>query len=1774
MADPSPRARPISSFDPNGNAQESTSYRNSSDWTRSGDWGASANSGSGPSQPFRREPGSRPSSSGLDKAVQPPQAQANPSSSMPSSPRSSFMVINNGQSSKMGSASPAASPVASRRVTPQTSFSGPPPGAATPFSTHSRRSSGNLMSHVTGVQTPDPAGSSTTGSTPRAPYRMEGQQQSRQAPALSGWSLSQIPHFGSSADAYAPLPVLPASGRQGGNSYDTTLGAQDDAGVTDRGQRSGAVTPGGDSYGTHFTNESVNRDARRASRHSFQTAASGLDSAPSADGLRDARGRGIAGAVSGDRFEEVKSTDDSRRPAGSSPLGYASSTERAVPGSWGFQVSHVRSTSSPLVETKPLTRPTPPSSVIDEQFASAKNSPLIVPSVLPPPTTRARQAGPERKPVGGAAALGQTSASPSTGSRFEEWELKQPGQGSNASRPSSIGAPGQLGREQPALAMNGAKPSPRLSIGNKEQPPVPSAARESEIQPSTPISPTYPASVESTTVGPAVPDKGNGIPAGAPPPTPPKISGSYAQAPLSRRPELALDVAPPTLPRDAAPDPEIPPQTSPVSDYRRRPLADSNFGSPALKPSIVGPGIGAHNVTAAGALVSTSPPSPEDMRMQRSSTAGLLPRAALVEGPGHDSAEPSGRAESVSSVDTPSREPSPPPEGEVEARAEWERARMKQKQKRSTKNNARRSTLRGQLKPLQMVSTGDNGNAGQEASRELGGEPAALKAFAPSAKPNSGAMSTQQLQKQQARDQRRSVGAINMTMGAMGGADVASGVNGPYPMFPSPSQGATPGRQYLGMLPQRSLVPPFELQQRPDGLLSGLIGPDGVRRSVNDPEVCLECMMRDEDMIDVDVLGPGLWERESDRDFDEALRIEREEGQRNQSERGGTGTGPNSGSAGTGDDLSAAGHSSTDAASREGPSRNTSLGTGTKIRVKRVGKHDALTAERLKLHTQMNPPASSHRWRTLQQFLAVQAKYIAIEQKLLQDEWNRSHGGPGAGRRDRSVTAPGNASVSESVATSTEGGGGRRSPETAAIPKKSMSKNRSVPLLMPQRAAKLVGDEDLRPEEKTMREKDVALAREARRRNAGSTSPSIRNMAGSAMPVPGSASVPGSQTMASVLPRRPGGFSTPGRTASASDLRGVPGSMLSPAIPSTPESLAPPNAAFASGSLGTPKGFGASTVSQLSLAPSGSMLDMHLAMASSNQADHRAGHGSALPMHSPSQLSKPAQSPEAYFGFPGDGEMSPIDPSGPYRQDTIRPDGLRSPPIGDTSRDDGGYFKQKKRDTKTPSTGKEKGGFKRFMNKLAGGGQAGNGLSSPPLDGRSEDSNSQRARRTSVSADDALAPPPGIAGLLSRARRSTSSLLGGADSVESPRELYMQPPMSSNSRNRFDMGPFQSPLPPERKQSRFTPEERATSPLVGTHRRGPSNSYFAGVGPQFSAGGPYPGPGGPASMQSADPRYSSQGSAMYSNGGAAAETPGSSRTPSMMSVANTTTTSSGPQPQRQLHRKQAPVGSMPGGQGPGAQQQLLSPGGGGGYEDGERDSRRPSVMSLNSVVPGRPDRSPRRTDEAGFSMRQVSSPASLPRQQQNNTRGLFGPLTTPRRGTPNGGDYNPEEREEMQDEGNQMSTRGVKDDNRKSKLLRLPFGFSNSNNDSSSTKAKRRTSSALPTSFSSNSGLANSGAYYGEAIDEGGGTPPLRHRASTNALETGMDDESKPRKSMNLFERPRVFSSTSSSGLTSVRSQSAFGNYEPAPQTGNSGGGGSGSGGGGGFASKLRNMRG
>lgn len=74
--------------------------------------------------------------------------------------------------------------------------------------------------------------------------------------------------------------------------------------------------------------------------------------------------------------------------------------------------------------------------------------------------------------------------------------------------------------------------------------------------------------------------------------------------------------------------------------------------------------------------------------------------------------------------------------------------------------------------------------------------------------------------------------------------------------------------QYPGMQPQHSHVPPFELQNR------SLVLPPGVDPRNPGSGFCVECMMRDEDMADVTVMDPDVWERASDADFYEAIQVE------------------------------------------------------------------------------------------------------------------------------------------------------------------------------------------------------------------------------------------------------------------------------------------------------------------------------------------------------------------------------------------------------------------------------------------------------------------------------------------------------------------------------------------------------------------------------------------------------------------------------------------------------------------------------------------------------------------------------------------------------------------------------------------------------------------------------------------------------------------------------------------------------------------------------------
>lgn len=836
----------------------------------------------------------------------------------------------------------------------------------------------------------------------------------------------------------------------------------------------------------------------------------------------------------------------------------------------------------------------------------------------------------------------------------------------------------------------------------------------------------------------------------------------------------------------------------------------------------VGPGVGAHAARHSGADQTAAPAFAALMRRPSNGAAPrtVVPRA-ITPTPLDESSSPS--------IDTPPREDSPPPEGEVEARAEWERAQMRQMAEKAKRASGapRKTTFRGQLKPLQLVQHEETKRSGKSSpkrgspvqlkgamlpespredvrdlsgpsaagtvSRSASGGSAGLNTMAasnstglpPSNGKSGGGLSTQQLQRQLARDQRRSVSAVNMTMGQMGVGDIG----GAYPVFPSPS--ASPSivmggsRQYPGLMPQRSLVPPFELQNRPDGLPSALIGPDGVRRSPNDPEVCLECMMRDEDMIDVHVLGASLWERESDLDFAEAIRLESLEDAKREKRRAAeaaASTGTNyEGIEGSGN-VAGGGKEEGSVATKEAAtaavgSLSASYPRLTKIRVKRVASGEPLTAERLKLHTQMNPPASSHRWRTLQTFLAIQAKYIAIEQKA------------------RGIAPP---AVPPKSAMMTDN----------AMVKTPSSESR---LLQRQRVASpgLFQVEEVPPtaEQKGEDVNDVAGGREARKGNnvslglGAATDPAVVAEDVGEKRLSGPPVMNDNSSGHHSIPRRTNaGPGTYVRAGSIQDLRTLPNSMaakkdtLQPITVGSSNNLAPPHASFRGpSSPHSPRGFGSSRMrtvsSQMSLANSGSMIDMHVGLE--NSKEHRiaqAGFMPGTPLHSQS----PGAINRAFYGFPGDGQAE-------HAEDWSIGRGFDQSMGTSFGEYDDSYRSSPELERKK----KKSSGFRGFFGKITGK-EAG--------ELRPEDESMEsRDRRYSMRPDSSLElqPPPGIGGLLSRARRSTSSLLmpSGRQSMDSTMMLggdrgFSNPLMASQTS--LEMGPFGSgPLPPPRKDSKL-----------------------------------------------------------------------------------------------------------------------------------------------------------------------------------------------------------------------------------------------------------------------------------------------------------------------------------------------------------------------------------
>ncbi|BGO94372.1 RHTO0S11e03708g1_1 [Rhodotorula toruloides] len=496
------------------------------------------------------------------------------------------------------------------------------------------------------------------------------------------------------------------------------------------------------------------------------------------------------------------------------------------------------------------------------------------------------------------------------------------------------------------------------------------------------------------------------------------------------------------------------------------------------------------------------------------------------------------------------------------------------------------------------------------------------------------------------------------------------------------------------------------------------------------PEICVECMMRDRDMADVDVTGPGVWERASDADFEEQMRWEMENPTDN-----GSWSGDHAGGAGGGSLESGHGsgrrRGSGAAYSRESVGGRSSNNHGMSGR-RRLGKGQLLTSGNLKVLTTMNPPASSHRWRTLQTYLATQIHLLDLERQAREAAGiHHIEPPPIANTRDVRLSV--------------------QSASTAALSSRNRSSSLLSPASLAAEKAALEQEERQARVAKAQRQSRVALVDETNRHSSASLFPpsiappqppfalassgsSMRSYSTGDQPWLGNQlrRFSSSGTKDNLPPKSPAAstasnrFAFPKFARSTTDLRSV----------GTPRSISPARTSVGRDDRRTSmwsRFRQSASASVLSFAPSGSMMDMHLGLSQDK--------------HMP------------YAHPPYDTYPSMSDPAVARHADRRERDRVLAVSGGNGVVDDASTGKKKKK------------GLKGFLNKLVGGGKKVNTSPAPERAGF----NGSLALDGSYGDDDELAPPPPLSAL-----------------VNEPR--YHQRSASNSSIDSF--GPYTPPLHP------------------------------------------------------------------------------------------------------------------------------------------------------------------------------------------------------------------------------------------------------------------------------------------------------------------------------------------------------------------------------------------
>ncbi|GAA6063732.1 hypothetical protein JCM10212_001633 [Sporobolomyces blumeae] len=652
-------------------------------------------------------------------------------------------------------------------------------------------------------------------------------------------------------------------------------------------------------------------------------------------------------------------------------------------------------------------------------------------------------------------------------------------------------------------------------------------------------------------------------------------------------------------------------------------------------------------------------------------------------------------------------------------------------------------------------------------------------------------------------------------------------------------------RNSIALLQQQAMSAGQQQQQQQDQAQKKSLPP----HLVPQPEICVECMMRDRDMADVDVTTPGIWGRESDADWREQLRWEDENPefsppslQNGSVENVGSPSTAGSAESGYGNKRRTSGttHSRESAGTRGSVGNGIgSLGYGERRR--RVGRGQALTSGNLKAWTTMNPPAAAHRWRTLQKYLATQIHLLELERQARQsmhlEQRNRLSQASGhSQQKSRSSTVHPQANQAESqehLGPSTSAGRARAKSsasrgvsidETAAANRASTPSSLYPPQLPSQvpppsqpQAIPPGASSSPYPTHPQYMHPSLASSGASIQSysygdqpwlNSQSRRQSSSNAKDQANPL--SASPPKSPAPSNSSMR----FQLPKFARSTTDLRSVP----------TPRSISPARNSLnvddrrRSSSLWS-KFRQSAGQSVLSFNPSASMMDMHLGLSQDKHGAPRGrpgyasstmgglGGGPTYPYHHHSYDSYPGRSTggDAF----GPGGMSRSDPAVARHLDNLDRD--RALAASQAS--------------ETPSKKHKKKGIKGFFSKLVGGG-GGAGDKVDSLSVKSGDGALSRSapatpasemrfhRGSAPFDDDELAPPPPLSALANEPRyHQRSSSTSSVDSYSGP---YTPPLHGPNFRSSYTM-----PVPPA-GSAQAAPTDRQSVRTMGSYSSGRS----------------------------------------------------------------------------------------------------------------------------------------------------------------------------------------------------------------------------------------------------------------------------------------------------------------------------------------------------------------